>query len=210
MVYVVCYNIGNLFEINRPLCKSEPEGREDFMDFVAQAFGIIGMIFNIFVFQQRKQSGVLVCQFMAAITFALNYLLLGAMVGGILNLVGALRAVIFYFEEKTRARTLPWLIAFAVLFAVSYPLTFLVFKTPISTRSLIIEALPVLAMIIATVALRAGKARVVRSLGLISSPMWLIYNCFSGSIGAIASEILNLISIIVGIIRIDIKGKQKD
>ena len=180
------------------------------MEIVAQAFGVLGMIFNIFVFQQRKQSGVLVCQFMAALTFALNYLLLGAMVGGILNLVGALRALVFYFEKATKARSIPWLVAFILMFSASYPLTFLVFNTPVSARSLIIEALPVLAMVIATVALRAGKARVVRSLGLISSPMWLVYNCFSGSIGAIASEILNLISIIVGIIRIDIKGKQKD
>lgn len=180
------------------------------MDILAQSFGIVGMIFNIIVFQQRKQKNVLIFQFLAALTFALNYLLLGAMVGGLLNLVGALRAGVFYFEEKTKARGIPWLIAFIVLFSASYPLTFLVFDTPVTPKNLIIEILPVIAMIVATISLRLGKARAVRAFGLISSPMWLVYNCFSGSIGAIASEILNLISIIVGIIRLDIKRDKSN
>ena len=178
------------------------------MEIVAQAFGIIGMIFNLLVFQQRTHKRVLVCQFFAAVTFCLNYLLLGALVGGLLNFVGAFRAVVFYFKDKTHANSIGWLIAFIVAFLVSYPLTFFVFGTEITPKSLIIELLPVLAMIIITVSLRLGSAKAVRFLGLFSSPMWLIYNIFSGSIGAIASEILNLISIIVGIIRIDIKGSK--
>ena len=65
-------------------------------------------------------------------------------------------------------------------------------------------------MIIATVSLRLGSAKAVRLFGLTSSPMWLVYNCFSGSIGAVASEILNLISIVVGIIRLDIRKGNRD
>ena len=175
------------------------------MEILAQGFGIIGMICNIIVFQQKEQRKVLLFQFFAAVFFALNYFLLGAVVGGMLNLVGALRSVVFFFGEKTRANHYGWLVFFTLAFAISYPLTFLAFGTEASTQNLIIEILPVIAMIIATVSLRLGEAKWVRRLGLISSPLWLVYNCFSGSIGAIASEILNLISIIVGIIRLDIK-----
>lgn len=177
---------------------------------VAQILGIIGMLFNILVFQQKKQKGVLICQFFAAISFALNYLLLGAVIGGLLNVVGALRAVIFYFEKRTRANGVFWLIFFIAAFVSSYPLSFLFFGTEPTPRNFIIELLPVIAMIIATLSLRLGKARAVRAFGLFSSPMWLVYNCFSGSIGAIASEILNLISIVVGIIRFDIKRDKND
>lgn len=180
------------------------------MEIVAQAFGIIGMIFNLLVFQQKTHRGVTACQFFAAVAFALNYLMLGAVVGGILNAVGALRAVVFFFKEKTRANSVFWLVFFIVAFAASYPLTFLVFgKEPI-LKNFIIELLPVVAMIIITVSLRLGSAKAVRFMGLFSSPMWLIYNIFSGSIGAIASEILNLISMIIGIIRLDIKKEKKD
>lgn len=178
------------------------------MEIIAQIFGIIGMIFNLLVFQQKTHRGVTMCQFFAAITFALNYLMLGAFVGGILNLVGALRAAVFYFKEKTHANHIAWLIIFILAFASSYPLTFLAFGTKPTVQNLIIEVLPVVAMIIITVSLRLGSAKAVRFMGLFSSPMWLTYNCFSGSIGAIASEILNLISMVVGIIRFDIKREK--
>lgn len=179
-------------------------------EIVAQAFGIIGMICNIIVFQQRTHKRVLIWQFFAATVFAVNYFMLGSVVGGMLNVVGALRAVVFFFKEKTNANHIAWLIFFIVAFSVSYPLSFLVFGTEPTPMNFIIEVLPVIAMIVATISLRLGSAKAVRSLGLISSPLWLTYNCFSGSFGAIASEILNLISIIVGIIRLDIKKKQPD
>lgn len=175
------------------------------MEIAAQIFGIIGMIFNLLVFQQKTHRGVTLCQFFAAAAFAANYLMLGAFVGGILNLVGVLRAVVFYFKEHTRANSVFWLVIFILAFASSYPMTFLVFGTKPTVSNLIIEVLPVVAMIIITVSLRLGSAKAVRFLGLFSSPMWLTYNIFSGSIGAIASEILNLISMIIGIIRFDIK-----
>ena len=177
------------------------------MEIVAQIFGIIGMIFNLLVFQQKTHKGVTLCQFFAAGAFCANYLMLGAFVGGLLNLVGAVRAAVFYFKEKTRANSVVWLVIFILAFAASYPLTFFVFDTEITVKNLIIEALPVIAMVIITVSLRLGSAKAVRFMGLFSSPMWLTYNAFSGSIGAIASEILNLISMVVGIIRFDIKKR---
>ena len=180
------------------------------MEIVAQVFGIIGMIFNLLVFQQKTHRGVTLCQFFAAAAFCANYLMLGAFVGGILNLVGALRAAVFYYKDKTRANSIFWLIFFILAFASSYPLTFFAFGTKPTVGNLIIEVLPVVAMIIITISLRLGSAKAVRFMGLFSSPMWLTYNFFSGSIGAIASEILNLISMVVGIIRFDIKREKKN
>lgn len=179
------------------------------MEEVAQAFGFIGMIFNIIVFQQKKQKMVLLFQFFAALSFAVSFFMLGAKVGGLLNTVGALRSVVYYFDKKLHANSVVWFIIFIVLFASSYPLTFLAFNTPMNLSNFIIEVLPVVAMIVATIAIRIGSSKVVRGLGLISSPLWLTYNCFSGSIFGIASEILNLISIIVGIIRLDLKRGRK-
>ena len=183
---------------------------ENTTEIIAQGFGILGMICNILVFQQKTHKRVLIWQFFAASVFAANYFMLGAVVGGMLNLVGALRSVIFFFKEKTKANSIFWLVFFICAFAVSYPLSFLCFGTEQTTRNFIIEILPVLAMIIATISLRLGSAKAVRFLGLSSSPMWLTYNLFTGSFGAVASEILNLISIVVGIIRLDIKKSKEN
>ena len=89
------------------------------MEVVAQIFGIIGMLFNLLVFQQKTHKGVLICQFFAAVTFGANYFMLGAFVGGMLNVVGALRAVVFFFKEKTDANNINWLIIFILAFASS-------------------------------------------------------------------------------------------
>ena len=70
------------------------------MDIIAQGFGIIGMICNILVFQQKSQRNVLIWQFFAATVFAINYFMLGAVVGGMLNTVGALRSIVFLFKDS--------------------------------------------------------------------------------------------------------------
>ena len=180
----------------------------ELIDYVAQGFGIVGMVFNILVFQQKKQKNVLIFQFFAAVSFGINYFMLGAVMGGLLNVVGAFRSLIYFFEKKTHANSVAWFVIFITLFASSYPLTFLLFGKEPTFGNFVIEILPVMAMIVATVAIRLGTSKMVRRLGLISSPLWLSYNCFSGSVGAIASEVLNLISIIVGIIRLDLRKKK--
>ena len=175
------------------------------MDLAAQIISIVGMLFNLLIFQQKTHKGALTCQLFAAVTFGVSYFMLGAVAGCMLNAVGAVRALVFMFKEKTNANHIFWLIFFIIAFAASYPLSFLVFGKEMILKNFIIELLPVLAMIIATLSLRVGSARAIRKFGLVSSPMWLVYNVFCFSIGAIASEILNLISMVVGIIRFDIK-----
>jgi len=178
------------------------------IEIVAQGFGILGMIANFLSFQQKKQKGAIAFQFFAALLFAVNFFMLGAYIGALLNIVGVLRALVFVNREKLKAEHPVWLIAFILAFSSTYPLVFTVFGKEANAQNLIIELLPVVAMILSTISFRLTKARDIRRFGLFSSPMWLIYNIFCFSIGAIISEILNLISIIIGIIRFDIKRKQ--
>ncbi len=175
------------------------------VEIIAQTFGILGMICNAMSFQQKTHKGVIAWQFFSSLSFSVNYFMLGAIVGGALNFIGMIRAAVFFFKEKTNANGKGWLAFFIIASAASYPIAFTAFGKAASIRNLVIEILPVTAMLLETVGLRIGSAKAVRKLGLLSSPMWLTYNCFSGSIGAIATEILNLISIVVGIIRFDIK-----
>ena len=179
------------------------------MDIPAQILSIFGMIFNFISFQQKNYKKAVLCQLLASSTFCISYFMLGAMAGGILNIVGSLRALLFVFKEKTKADHIGWLILFSALFVLSYPLSFTVFDKEPTIKNLIIEILPVIAMIVTTVSIRKGSTRTIRYLGLISSPLWLTYNICCISIGAIASEVLNLGSIIIGIVRFDKKKNEK-
>ena len=172
---------------------------------IAQIIGIVGLFVNLIIFQQKKQDKVLILQFIATILWFSNFLLLGAYTGAILNGIGTLRALVYYFEKKTNAKSTLWLIVFTVMYTIPFILTFAVFGKTLNPANFIIEVLPVVAMVVETVGLKVGTPRAVRILRGIASPMWLVYNCFAGSIGAIIAEGLSLVSIGVGIIRLDIK-----
>lgn len=180
----------------------------DTYEIIAQAIGIVAMALNILSFQQKVQRNIIIMQFFGASLFAVNMFMIGATVGGFLNLVGALRAIVFANKEKFRADKLIWVHCFSVLYFVSYILTFTVFGKEPTAVNFIVEFLPIIGMIASGVGFYLSDAKSVRRLGLVSSPSWLVYNVFNMAIGGIICEILAMISIIIGIIRLDIKKKQ--
>ena len=180
------------------------------IEIIAQATGIVAMLFNILSYQSKQQRWVIALQLCGGAFFAVNYLLLGATVGGLLNILAAVRAVIFLFKERLKADRLPWLFAFIFLYITIYILNFTLFGKELTLLNLLIELLPVIGMTALSIGFRLKNASDVRRCGLVSSPSWLIYNIVSGSWGAIACEVLSLVSIIIGILRHDRKnGKSK-
>ena len=137
--------------------------------------------------------------------FSVNFFLLGAIVGAILNVVSAIRAVVFLNKDKLHANHPAWLAGFILVYLISFILTFTAFGKDPTPMNLLVEFLPVIGMTATTVSFRMSDAKAIRRFGLISSPSWLIYNIANFSIGAIACEILSLGSIVIGIFRYDRK-----
>ena len=173
---------------------------------LAQAIGIVAMVLAILSYQRKTQRGVILMQLFSSTLFAINMAMLGATMGALMNLTGAVRAIIFANKEKFHADQIGWVYGFIAVFVLFYALTFTVFGAPVTPLNLIVEFLPVLGMSAQTIGFHQKEARHVRAVGLISSPSWLIYNFFGGSIGGILCEIFSLISIFIGILRYDRKG----
>ena len=175
----------------------------DTYEIIAQAVGIAAMAFNILSYQGKKQSTVILLQLFGGTLFAVNYLMLGATVGGILNIIGAVRAIVFLFKDRLKTDRLPWLIAFIASYLVVYVLNFTVFGQEVNAFNLIIQILPVIGMVALNIGYRLKDAAAVRRFALVSSPAWLTYNIVSGSVGAILCEIITLGSILIGMFRLD-------
>jgi len=175
----------------------------DTYEIVAQAVGLVAMAFNIISYQGKKQSTVILLQLFGGTLFAVNYLMLGATVGGVLNIIGAVRAIVFLFKDRLKTDRLPWLIGFVASYLVIYVLNFMVFGKEVNARNLIIEILPVIGMVSLTIGYRLKKAGDVRKFGLISSPAWLTYNIIVGSWGATLCKVITLGSILLGMFRYD-------
>lgn len=180
----------------------------DTIEITAQIIGIVAMFFNLFSYQQKTRKGAIICQLFGTILFTINFFMLGATVGAIMNFIGALRAVIFINKEKLKADHVGWFIGFTVVYLASYVLTFTVLDKEPTAVNFILEFLPVIGMVATTHSYRLTDAKAIRKFGLISSPVWLIYNIANFSVGAIICEVLSLVSIIIGIVRLDRKSKQ--
>ena len=182
----------------------------DTIEIIAQAIGIIAMVMNVLSFQQKTQRGIIFFLLCGGALFTINFIMLDALVGGLLNLVGVIRGLIYLNKEKFHADHPLWIVGFSLAYIATYVLTFTVFDKEPSTYNLIVEMLPVIGMIIGTISFSMKNAKGVRLLSLIGSPFWLAYNIFSGAIGAIACEIFAEISIVIGMLRYDIKRGKTD
>lgn len=180
------------------------------IDVVAQAIGVVAAALVIFSFQQKKQKTVIIWQMTGQLLFSLSYIMLGITTGACLNLLGFVRGIVYANREKFRADKLVWVIVFTAGFFLVYLAGFLFFGIEPTPANFAFELTPVLAMTFSTISFRIPSAAVVRRLGLASSPLWLTYNILNQTIGGVVCEIFNLISIVVGIIRLDIKRRDKN
>lgn len=179
----------------------------DAFDWIAQIVGIFAMAFNILSYQQKTRGGAIAFQLFGGLLFSVNFFMLGATVGAILNVIAAIRAVIFLNKEKLHADHPVWLGMFIATFAATYILSFTLFGKEPTAINFVIELLPVIGMTATTISFRLTDAKSIRRYGLISSPSWLVYNIANVSIGAICCEVMSLCSIIIGILRFD-RGKK--
>lgn len=177
---------------------------------VAQAIGIVAMTTNIVAYQFKSKKSILLCMFAGSALFAVNMFMLGAVMGGIMNILGVARSLVYMNKERLGKHVVLANILFLCAYALSYVLTFTLIGTEPTLKNLIVELLPVIGMSVMTLAFSGDNSRVIRRVGLINSPCWLVYNIFNYAIGGILCETFGLVSIISSIIRIDIIGKGEE
>lgn len=170
-------------------------------EIIAQAVGIVAMVFNILSFQQKSPKGVLAFQLVGGFLFSINFFMLGAIVGCLLNVIAVIRALIYLNREKLHTDRLEWLFGFILVYILSYFLTFTAFGKEFTVFNGLIELLPVIGMTAQTIGFRLNRVKAIRGYGIVSSSAWLIYNIINMAIGAIVCEVLSLISIAISLIR---------
>lgn len=177
------------------------------MDIFAQALSIAGLACIVASYQQKKKSALILCQLVGGTLFGIHYLLMNAYAGFLLNIIAVFRALVFYKENLPKKAGNVWVCVFHVLCLAAYAAAFLLFDTEPTPINFLLEVLPVIGMFSLSISFNMTGAKEIRRLGMISSVCWLIYNIAHLSIGGIACEAMCLVSIIVGMLRYDIKKK---
>lgn len=174
-------------------------------EIIAQIIGIAAMTMSIISFLQKEHKTIIIFQFFGSILFVINFLMLGAYTGAMMNAIALIRAVIFTNKEKFHADKPIWVGIFSIFYVAAYILTFTVFNKEATTANFIIELLPVVAMVIQTVSFVRPDAKDIRNFAYVVSPLWLTYNAINMAIGGVLCEAFALISVTIGKIRHDRK-----
>lgn len=138
-------------------------------------------------------------QLVAEVFWVLHYGLLGAYTGMALNMLGVLRCYV-YANRDTKKWASNEAIPF-IFFALAIVTGILTWKNASSL-------LPMAAVAITSFVLWSKKANIIRYFSYPGCICWLIFNVISGSYAGTMTELFNLGSITVGIIRYDI-GKDR-
>lgn len=175
----------------------------DTVEVIAQIISIFAMAMNILAYQQKTKMRILFFQMLGPSLFFISFLMLGGIIGALMNLMAALRAVVYMNEKRLKADSIWWLYGFFAMYALSYISVFTLFNKEPTPTNIIIEFLPIIGMVATSISYRMGSARMIRILGLVNSPVWIIYNAFCFSIGGILCDSFCIVSIIIGMIRHD-------
>lgn len=166
---------------------------------IGQIIGFIAMAIIVISYQQKSHKNILSFQMVSGLLFTVHYILLGAYTGAIMNLLGAFRSLVYANRGKKWASAIIWPIIFSIGFLISGILTW----------KDIYSIFPMIAMLMSSVVLWIEKPKINRAFSIPTSTCWLIYNIKEMSIPGIVTEIFVLSSIIIGIVRLDIKRKEK-
>ncbi len=167
---------------------------------IAQLIGVIALVLAVISFQQKTHKYILVFQLAANVAFVLHFGLLGAYTGALLNAVALIRAIVFVNKGKLWADKKIWLFFFC---ALSVAVGVITWESALSI-------LPILGMICTTVAFWIKTPKFVRLCAFPSSPLWLVYNLINQAWGGVLTEIINMTSIVVAIIRLDLNLSKKN
>ena len=176
------------------------------MAIFTQILGFVGLGLMLLSFQFPRQKTVIRVQLYSSLVFAVHYLLLGAVTGALLNLIGICRALIFSSREHSWAQKKWWLPLFCISYCIVYVLMFTLWGLEPSPRNLLLEILPVIGSIATTIGFHLDNVT-MRKLALVNGGTWVIYAILCGSIGGALTEAVGIVSVLIGLRRLKYTAK---
>ena len=166
----------------------------DLYNVLVQGIGVIGIIASIVSFQCAKHKKIIFFRTLNELFFGVQYMMLGAYTGMMMNFIGCIRNSIFSKLVEKKKNTLFAQLCFSAVFLLFIIITWAGAKSLLSG----------IAKILSTIAYGNSNPFFVRIIIFFTSTSWLVYNYVVGSYAGCACELFTLISIVIGIIRIDI------
>ena len=163
------------------------------MLYVSYMFGIIAIVFLIISFQINDKNSLFKYQIMSSFASFFQYLLIGGLMGALMNLLAGIRNCVFRrYDGK-----IPLFILIIFIVLITF-LSMISFDGNISL-------LPMLAVLNYSYALWTLDLRLIRLINSLASTLFLIYDVCVFSVTGFLLHFLEMSSALVSIYRFDIK-----
>lgn len=163
---------------------------------VAQIVGFAAVFLYLLSFQLKKRSQIVWVTCVSNVLYVLQYFMLGAFSGAILDILSAVSSFFAGKKHEKRFRILSRIAAAGTLSLIA-----LAGFAVACLRQDPIQLIPVAGALLQTGALWFDREQTIRWFSLLGAPFWLVYNTVSMAYGAAFGSALSIISATVGLIR---------
>jgi fumarate reductase subunit C len=169
------------------------------MKLVANLIGICAVALFVLSYQQKKKQGIVLCNGISRALYVVQYLLLGAFEGAVLDVVGIVATVLAQNQDRG------WIKKYkkAVIIGINALIVFF----GILLYENIFSLLPMFGVLLHTGAFWMKDEKKIRFISFSGSPFWLVYNLITCAYGSAIGDMMTMVSIALAIYRYDIKKK---
>ena len=170
---------------------------------IPQIIGIIAVITYLSSYQIKHRKGIIISNVISRVLYILQYLLLGAFSGAVLDVLGAVASVLAERSDrpfiKKHRRTV--IIASNVAIVGAGLAVCIISKNPL-------DLLPIVGVVLQVGAFWFSDERKIRIVSLIGTPFWFIYNLASRAYGSSIGDVFTMLSIIIAMIKYRKKAEK--
>ena len=163
---------------------------------VPQIVGLAAVALFLLSYQMKTRGGIIAMNLTSRILYVAQYLLLGAISGAVLDVLGSLASVVAQNRDKGWIQKHLRLVFILVNLAiVGTGVTIAIInKSPL-------DLLPIAGVALHTGAFWLTKEKAIRIVSLVGSPFWLAYNLASRAYGSAIGDFLTMGSIVIALIK---------
>ena len=181
------------------------------MYIIAQIAGLTGAGLNIMSYQMKENRRLYLFKGISGVLFALQFFLLGNLTAALLNLVNLLRAAALV-SSKCKSNRLVFLLI-QLMYISCCIFTFGRGEVAFggAAMAMILSVITTFIQLLETCALMTRNGKRIRLAQVcVISPVWLVNNFLTGSIGGVVTEVFGIGSVILSFLRYGMNGFEDE
>ena len=169
---------------------------------LAHILGFFAVASFLWCFQLKTRRNIILVNITSRLLYILQYLLLGAFEGAVLDFMGLLLS---FFAQKKESKFITdhFRVIMSVILLCLVLMGVYLYKDLFSIFAILGVSFEVLALWLT-------KEKNIRLLSLAAAPCWLMYNFASGAYSSVVGNVLVIVSIGIAMVRLDFKKPNKE